>query len=1226
VQRPRSVRPTLEFLEARETPSVDVWTGANHAKDINWSDGANWSLGHAPGASDVAVFTSSSVNPSVVDPNSVEDGAYSIAGLQIDGSWGATLTLNGNLTLASGSSNLWDSGTIVAGQGVSLINNGTLTLKNTSNVVFSTLGSGGTLQNNGTIDQAGAGNLDLAGTNSVASTLNNAAGAVYNFQGDASIGYGGGAGGAVVNAGTFEKTVGTATSEIAQPLTNSGTLQANTGTLGINANSTNTGGTFAVGSGAILNLTNGAGYTFTENGTFTATGVGSGAGTIVFNSGTLAAGSSGATVSFSGTPAPAFQWNGGTIYVPTNATLTYNGLLTLLNSANVILDGGGTFLLSAGNTIDQAGKGNLDLAGDSTGNVTTTLQIAKTATYDFQADSSIGYGGGPGGTVVNSGTIEKTVGTASSLIAEPFTNSGTLEVTNGTLGIDADSTNTGGTFAVGAGAILDLTDGNGYTFTENGTFTATGVGSGAGTIVFSNGTLAAGSSGATVSFSGTPAPAFQWNGGTIYVPTGATLTYNGLLTLLNSSNVGLDGGGTFLLSAGNTIDQAGKGNLDLAGDSSGNVATTLQIAATATYDFQADSSIGYGGGPGGTVVNSGTIEKTAGTASSLVAQPLTNTGTLDAASGTLEIDASSTNTGGTYTAAAGATLDLTGGQTFSETGTFAATGAGTISVNSGTLAVYNNAATLSIPATISFQASGGTISVPTNDTLTINGNLTLIGTANTYLSGGGTLTENGTITQSGSGNLDLAGNSAGTVATTLVIPKGSFYDFTANSGIGYGGGPGGVVTNTGTIEKTAGGGSSPINVSFNNTGGTLTVQTGTLTLDSTGGESTGGIFNVSAGAILDLTGGQTVGYAGTYTGSGTGEVLLDSGTLNVTGGTNGATFNLPGNLFVWSGGTIDTATNNNLTILGNMKITGAVTEYLSGGGSLAIGSSTASGTVNDTGTFNTLNLGGGSTLSIGPKGTFNIADDTINGNGMISLAGGALVKTAGTSGATIATVVDNQGKVQVNNGTLLFNNTVDQVFNNVLTGGMWIVNSTATTQSTLDISSASFNTIGLGAVVTLSGPNSSFSNLSGLVANQGTFTLASAASFTTPGNFSNSGGLTLSPGSVLSVNGAFTETSTAKLTVQIGGTNSSPTFGSIASTGAVSLQGNTMLTVTSSVTPPVNSSFEVLNNGSSSPISGIFAGLPEGATFTVKVGSTTMTFKITYVGGTGHSVVITRIS
>jgi hypothetical protein len=1006
-------RPEIECLEGRTTPSVDMWTGANFQMDPNWSDGANWSLGHAPTSSDVALFTS---NNSVKSYTATIDQAYTVGGLQIDGTWGGTINGAANLTLASGSVNEIDSGTLNTPLGGTIINNGTLTFNGGG--AF-TIGGGGTLQNNGVINQNGAGNLDLA----------------------------------------------------------------------------------------------------------------------------------------------------------------------------------------------------------SNGNSITTLNNTATGTYNFGADSGIVNGGFVGGAFVNAGTIEKTAGSGTTLFYTPLTNNnGTLSVASGTLALHASSTNTNGTYQVASNAILDLAENDTpytHTFTENGTFTAAGLGAGAGTIELAGGVVAAGTTGAT--FNIPAAVTFQVNGGTINVPLNATLVYNGTLNINSTGAVYLTGGGTFQNNG--TINQTGGGNLIMVG--AGQTATTLNNTATGVYNFQADSSILSSGGPGnGVITNTGLIEKTNGTNTSQITAAITNNaGTINAGSGTLQLANNSTNTNGTYTAAAGATLDLTGGQTFTENGTFTATGAGVITLNGGIYAVSGNS-TLSIPGTITFQWPGAAISVPTNDTLTVNGNLALNGSSNEVLAGGGTLSENGTITQSGSGNLYVWGTN--TVATTLLIPKGSVYNFAANSGI-LQAGAGGVVTNSGTIEKTAGGASSGINTAFNNTGGTLTVTTGTLTLDSQGGENTGGVFSVSAGAILDLTGGYSVNYSGTYTGSGSGEVLLRNGTLNTTGGTNGATFNLPGNLFVWTGGTINTAAGNNFTLLGNMKITGAGTEFLAGTGELNIGTATAAGTLNDTATANTLNLQG-ATLGINARGTLNLADDTINGIGLL-VDQGSLVKTTGTSGATISTTVDSQGKVTVNNGTLLFNGIVDQVINGVLTGGTWTASSSATTAATLDISSATFNTIGVSASVTLSGPNSNFSNLSGLTTNQGTFNLSSGASFATAGSFTNSGSMTLSPGSVLTVNGNFTEGSTGKLTEQIGGTASSPTFGSIAATGTVSLGGT--LTVTSTVVVPVNQNvgYEILNNASASPIIGTFAGLPEGATFTVKVGVTTMTFRITYKGGSGgNSVVITRIA
>src|SRR5207247_4505924 len=104
------------------------------------------------------------------------------------------------------------------------------------------------------------------------------------------------------------------------------------------------------------------------------------------------------------------------------------------------------------------------------------------------------------------------------------------------------------------------------------------------------------------------------------------------------------------------------------------------------YNIQGDSGIV---GAGGSITNAGTIEKTAGTGTSVISAGLTDSAaTLAALSGTLALATNSTNTDGTYIADSGATLDLTGGHSFSATGTFTAQlgphGAGTITVGGGT--------------------------------------------------------------------------------------------------------------------------------------------------------------------------------------------------------------------------------------------------------------------------------------------------------------------------------------------------------------------------------------------------------------------------------------------------------------------------------------------------------------------------------------------------------------
>jgi hypothetical protein len=49
---------------------------------------------------------------------------------------------------------------------------------------------------------------------------------------------------------------------------------------------------------------------------------------------------------------------------------------------------------------------------------------------------------------------------------------------------------------------------------------------------------------------------------------------------------------------------------------------------------------------------------------------------------------------------------------------------------------------------------------------------------------------------------------------------------------------------------------------------------------------------------------------------------------------------------------------------------------------------------------------------------------------------------------------------------------------------------------------------------------------------------------------------------------------------------------------------------------------EIINNAGSQAVAGIYAGLPEGSTITVGGHQ----YKISYVGGTGNDVTLTRIS
>jgi uncharacterized repeat protein (TIGR03803 family) len=515
---------TVVELPGAAVPPVDQWTGADSAVDTNWSDGANWSTGAPPTPYQTALFTN---NATVQGFTATVDAGFTnaIAGLVIDGSWGGTITVNsplsvtGNLSLASGSfggsgavtiagnGSQWTGGRIVVGTG-GFSNTGTLTADTTGGNLVLT--GAGTLTNTGTVYEAGTNNIMAEN----GATLSNAAGATFDLPGDGSVGQVGG--GTLANAGTLEKTGGTATSTISSSFVNSGAVIVQTGALALaSAGGTSTGGTFAVSKGATLDLTGGS--TTAYAGTYTAAG----GGTVLLGSGTLKVGSGGVTFDMAGT---LFQWTGGAIDV-TNGDFTNTGNIHDPGSGNVVVTGAGT--LSNDGTFYEAGTRSVLLENGA------TLSNARGATFNLTDNGDLGQSGG--GTLANAGTLEKTGGTGNSVISSSLVNSAAISVRTGTLALaSAGGTSTGGTFAVSQGATLDLTSGS--TTAYAGTYT----GSGLGTVLLGSGTLKVGTAGATFDM---PGKLLQWTGGAIDVASG-DFTNTGTLNDPGTGDVVVTGAGT----------------------------------------------------------------------------------------------------------------------------------------------------------------------------------------------------------------------------------------------------------------------------------------------------------------------------------------------------------------------------------------------------------------------------------------------------------------------------------------------------------------------------------------------------------------------------------------------------------------------------------------------------------------------------------------------------------
>ncbi len=193
------------------------------------------------------------------------------------------------------------------------------------------------------------------------------------------------------------------------------------------------------------------------------------------------------------------------------------------------------------------------------------------------------------------------------------------------------------------------------------------------------------------------------------------------------------------------------------------------------------------------------------------------------------------------------------------------------------------------------------------------------------------------------------------------------------------------------------------------------------------------------------------------------------------------------------------------------------------------------------------------------------------------------------------------------------NNTIGGATPNLISGNSSYGISTngATTSNTV-----SGNIVGLrfdGASALL--------NTAGSVSITSGATLKGTGSFT--GDLSNQGNL--SPGNspgIVTINGNYTQSAAGALNIEIAGTNSAtPDFDQVIVNGSVTLAGSLNVTFLSGFVAANGNSFKIIDNDGVDTVSGTFAGLAEGAQFTV--GDTL--FTITYQGGTGNDVVLNAL-
>jgi hypothetical protein len=891
----------LERLEDRLAPATVSW---NVDTDGNWNTAKDWSTGTVPGPNDDVV-----INRAGSVTVTIDSGSQSVHSLKSSSQETVALS-GGSLTVATASeidgSFQWTGGSI-AGNGAGLTMAGTVAITGSNSVELF-----GTLNNTGTITQNASGIFYFGN-----GVLNNQASGVYDIQaGRMFVDYGSNT---INNSGTFEKSIGTGTASVGITFNNAGgSISVQAGILSFSNGGTSTGGTYNVAGGAQVNY---AGGTHTLSGTYT----GSGAGTVVLSSG---------TVNIPGTVT--FNFGGGGFDIA-GGTLSGSGMLNNSGTASWTggsIQGTGAGLTIAG-TLAITGSNSVELFGtlNNTGTITQNasgifyfgngvLNNQASGVYDFQAGRMfVDYGTNA---VNNSGTFEKSSGTGTSTVGIAFNNTGgSISAQAATLSFSNGGTSTGGTYNVANGAEVNYAGG---THTLSGTYS----GSGTGLVLLSSGTVSVGSTvtlnlgafdiaGGTLTGSGTlnNLGTASWTGGSIQ-GTGAGLTIAGTLAITGSNSVELFG----TLTNTGTITQNASGIFYFGNG-------VLNNQASGVYDFQAGRMfVDYGTNA---VNNSGMFEKSTGAGTASEGITFNNTGgSISVQAGTLSFSNGGTSTGGTYSVAGGAQVNYAGG-THTLSGTYSGSGAGTVVLSNGTV---------NIPGTVTFNIGGGGFDIAggtlsgsgmlnnsgtaswtggsiqgTGAGLTVAG--TLVITGNNYVELFGTLNNTGTITKN-SGSIFYFGNGV------LNNDMGAVYDFQAGSMLNdYGTN---AVNNSGTFEKSAGAGTASVGIAFNNTGGSIRAQAGTLSLPDLSGGG-GGSLNAAAGASLLLNGTLT----GSYSGSPAGFVGVSSGTLQ--SGTGGLTLSLGGTGFGWSGGVFTGQVTNAglLTMTGSNYVEAAFTTSRPGG-------------------------------------------------------------------------------------------------------------------------------------------------------------------------------------------------------------------------------------------------------------------------------------------------------
>jgi autotransporter-associated beta strand protein len=515
--------------------------------------------------------------------------------------------------------------------------------------------------------------------------------------------------------------------------------------------------------------------------------------------------------------------------------------------------------------------------------------------------------------------------------------------------------------------------------------------------------------------------------------------------------------------------------------------------------------------------------------------------------------------------------------------------AGVTTVSAGVLDLQK-ASALGTTAGATTVAAGATLEIESNSVLSFADALTLAG--GTLLMLGGSNTWAGNIAFTGASTVGVA---AGTLTLAGVLSGSSAVTKVGAGTLVYGG----SAPNTRTGPTTVSGGQLQLNDSAGNAiVGPLTVGArASVSYGSDHQVSDTATVTVGAGGTLDLNGHADKVAALVLNG---GTVTTGGGTLilggNITSNATAATARISGNVDL--GGVARTVTvapgtavesliidanisNGGLTKAG----TGAL--VLSGNNSYALPTTVSAGVLD---VQSSTALGSTAQTTVAAGARVEIEGTGLSLGEPLTLNGGASLTTLGGSNTWAGNItVPGTATVNVGAGQLTLGGVISGA------GGL-----TKAGPGTLLIDGTSNTFAGLTTV--------SAGTLGG-TGNLGRVTV-SAGAHLAPG----AGG----PGTLAAGNASFV--TGASFDVDINGTAVGSGYDRL-SAGSVALRGATLHVSLGSFTPLSGSRFTIIHGTNPDAGKTTFAGLADGATFTV--GSTTFTITYVHIPGTGYDVVLT---